>query len=157
MCATLFYHRWNVSGNLNCQRWPKLSDVLTRETVFAAFCIDGLILYPKKCVTSSLLSSLKLHRQQQFRNQTEFDYRKLLAPLIRQRSSCWSEHTLSRSGRRANSKLSQSALQVQKRKEKKILYWLISKWLTFTSSLATWYQIRLQFGSTTKDSSNHGL
>ncbi len=126
MCATLCCQRWIVSGNLNCQLWPKLSEVWTQETLFVAFYIDGSIFFPKNYVTPSLLSSLKLHRQQQYTSQTEFDYRSLLAPPIHQWSSRWSEHELP---------------AWENRRELQC----VSKWLTFTSSVATRYEIILWY------------
>lgn len=90
MWATLWCQRWIVSVNLNWQLWPKLSEVWTQET--AAFYTDGPIFYPENDATPSPLSSSKLHRQQQYTSQTEFDIRGLLETAPHQWSCCWSEH-----------------------------------------------------------------
>lgn len=90
MWAILWCKRWIVSVNLNCQLWPKLSEVWTQET--AAFYTDGPIFYPENDAIPSPLSSSKLHRQQQYTSQSEFDIRGLLETALHQWSCCWSEH-----------------------------------------------------------------
>lgn len=107
MCATLCCQRWIVSVNLNCHLWPKLREVWTQQSLFTAFCIDGPVFSPKNYVTPSWLSSLKLHRQQQYTSQTEFDYRGT-APPPHQWSSCWSEHKHPAGKNRRNSNMSQN-------------------------------------------------